>query len=59
MSGRWGGAKRTLTPLIPANAGTQIKRLDRRIKEWRRSWKLSMIEEANPTWSDLYKTLNR
>ena len=31
---------------------------ERQLKEWRRSWKLLLIEEANPTWSDLYKTLN-
>ena len=27
-------------------------RRERAIKEWRRSWKLLLIEEANPTWSD-------
>jgi putative endonuclease len=32
---------------------------ERRMKEWRRSWKLLMIEEANPTWADLYETLNQ
>jgi putative endonuclease len=32
---------------------------ERRIKEWRRSWKLLMIEAANPTWADLYETLNQ
>ena len=31
---------------------------ERRIKEWRRSWKLRLIEERNPTWADLYETLN-
>ena len=31
---------------------------ERRIKEWRRSWKLSLIEEANPTWADLYEILS-
>ena len=31
---------------------------ERRIKNWRRSWKLMLIEEANPTWADLYETLN-
>ncbi len=30
---------------------------ERRIKEWRRSWKMLAIEEANPTWADLYETL--
>jgi len=32
---------------------------ERRIKEWRRSLKLRMIEECNPTWADLYETLNQ
>ena len=31
---------------------------ERRIKNWRRSWKLMLIEEGNPTWADLYETLN-
>ena len=32
-------------------------RRERQIKEWRRSWKLRMIEERNPTWRDLYEDL--
>jgi len=31
---------------------------ERQIKEWRRVWKLHLIEERNPTWADLYETLN-
>jgi putative endonuclease len=31
---------------------------ERRMKEWRQSWKLALIEEDNPTWADLYETLN-
>ena len=27
------------------------------IKEWRRLWKLRLIEELNPTWADLYDQL--
>jgi putative endonuclease len=34
-------------------------RRERQLKEWRRSWKLLLIEEANPTWADLYETLNQ
>jgi putative endonuclease len=30
-------------------------RRERRIKEWRRSWKLMLIEENNPTWRDLFE----
>ena len=32
-------------------------RRERQIKEWRRSWKLRLIEEDNPTWRDLYDEL--
>ena len=28
-----------------------------RIKGWRRSWKLELIEKANPQWLDLYDSL--
>jgi putative endonuclease len=24
------------------------------IKEWKREWKLELIEKVNPTWRDLY-----
>ena len=30
---------------------------ERQIKEWRRDWKIRMIEEANPNWRDLAQTL--
>jgi putative endonuclease len=33
-------------------------RRERRLKEWRRSWKLLLIEKDNPTWRDLYGGLN-
>ena len=32
-------------------------RRERRIKDWRRSWKLLLIEERNPTWGDLIQEL--
>jgi len=32
-------------------------RRERQIKEWRRVWKLRLIEEDNPTWRDLYEEL--
>jgi len=32
-------------------------RRERQIKEWRRAWKLRLIEERNPTWRDLYEEL--
>jgi putative endonuclease len=27
------------------------------MKEWRRAWKLEVIEKMNPDWSDLYPSL--
>jgi putative endonuclease len=30
---------------------------EKRIKKWRRAWKLELIEKANPTWRDLYDEL--
>ncbi|WP_091741008.1 GIY-YIG nuclease family protein [Phenylobacterium immobile] len=31
---------------------------EKRIKRWRRAWKIRRIEEANPLWLDLYETFN-
>src|SRR5258707_661514 len=31
---------------------------EKRIKRWRRKWKLELIEAMNPGWDDLYETLN-
>lgn len=33
-----------------------IKR-EKQIKEWRRTWKLELIEKSNPDWRDLYEDL--
>jgi len=30
---------------------------EKAIKEWRRSWKVDLIEETNPSWRDLYADL--
>jgi putative endonuclease len=30
-------------------------RRERRIKEWRRVWKLGLIEAGNPAWRDLFE----
>ena len=32
---------------------TAINR-EKQIKEWKRLWKLELIEKTNPTWRDLY-----
>ena len=31
---------------------------EKRVKRWRRAWKLELIEKLNPQWVDLYETLN-
>lgn len=30
---------------------------EKALKEWRRAWKLKLIEAGNPGWHDLYETL--
>jgi len=32
-------------------------RREKQIKEWRRNWKLEVIEQENPLWEDLYATI--
>jgi putative endonuclease len=31
---------------------------EKNIKHWFRAWKVQLIEQMNPQWSDLYLTLN-
>ena len=30
---------------------------EKRLKEWKRKWKLELIESSNPYWQDLYHTI--
>ena len=30
---------------------------EKRLKFWKRAWKIDLIEKTNPTWRDLYPTL--
>jgi putative endonuclease len=30
---------------------------EKRIKKWKRAWKIELIEKSNPEWRDLYKDL--
>ena len=32
-------------------------RREKQMKEWKRAWKLRVIEEMNPDWADLYGSL--
>ena len=36
------------------SAETAIRR-ERQLKEWRRAWKVELIQRANPTWRDLWE----
>ena len=38
------------------NAESAIIR-EKRIKKWNREWKVGLIEESNPYWSDLYSSI--
>ncbi len=33
-----------------------IKR-EKQLKEWRRTWKIELIEKLNPTWCDLFEEM--
>nr|MEA2798399.1 putative endonuclease [Phenylobacterium sp.] len=33
-------------------------RRERQMKEWRRKWKIELIEKMNPLWDDLYEQIN-
>jgi len=35
------------------DAATAITR-EKELKKWRREWKIRLIEESNPQWTDLY-----
>ncbi len=30
---------------------------EKQLKEWRRAWKIRLIEEVNPLWRDLYEDI--
>lgn len=30
---------------------------EKQIKEWRRDWKINLIQSTNPAWHDLYPTI--
>ena len=32
---------------------------EKKIKKWRRDWKIDLIEEHNPPWRDLFNDFNR
>ena len=50
------GVKKLVWYEIHDNAESAITR-EKRLKEWRRAWKIDLIEEKNPYWRDLFKTI--
>ena len=53
-------ARYGLHRLVWAEQGDSIEDCiahEKRIKRWRREWKIDLIERANPDWSDLYDLL--
>ena len=32
---------------------------EKRLKRWRREWKIALVEKANPEWHDLFDDLSR
>ena len=50
------GVKRLVWYELHDNAEAAITR-EKQLKEWRRAWKLDLIEARNPWWRDLFKTL--
>ena len=30
---------------------------EKQLKKWERAWKIRLIEQSNPEWGDLYKTI--
>ncbi|BDU16273.1 GIY-YIG nuclease family protein [Lysobacter auxotrophicus] len=43
----------TLVWFEPHESIVEGIRREKRIKEWRRSWKIQLIESTNPQWRDL------
>jgi len=41
---------------VHENAESALTR-EKKIKRWRRAWKLGLIEDSNPEWRDLYEDI--
>jgi putative endonuclease len=39
------------------NHVTEAIQREKRIKRWKRQWKLDLIEDKNPEWKDLYEEM--
>jgi len=50
-----------LTRLVFAEWADEIESAiarEKAIKEWKRDWKIKLIEDANPNWDDLFDRIN-
>ena len=52
------GLKR-LVYVSPMDTMADAIALEKRLKKWRRAWKIALIEQANPEWRDLYSDVLR
>ena len=50
------GVKKLVWFEMHDNAESAITR-EKQLKEWRRTWKIDLVEQANPWWRDLFPTL--
>jgi putative endonuclease len=47
------GVHRLVWYELHASMDSAIER-EKRLKDWKRKWKVQLIESANPDWKDLY-----
>ena len=43
--------------LLLQSLGYMDNEIGRMLKEWHRDWKIALIEQSNPEWTDLYPGL--
>jgi putative endonuclease len=55
FSKRYGVHRLVYVEFHPTMADAILR--EKRIKKWRRAWKLKLIEEGNPVWRDLYNEI--
>lgn len=41
------------------NDAANMAQRKKRLKEWKREWKIALIEKINPEWEDLYDIFTR
>jgi len=49
--------KRLVWYEVHDTVATAIQR-EKNLKDWKREWKIELIEDKNPDWNDLYSTLS-